>query len=310
MLVTKESFSIVDVIQQLSMSRTMEQVIDVVAHAARVLTKADGATFILREDNLVYYVNEDAIGPLWKGSKFPIESCISGMAITRREAIYIPDITLDPRVPFELYRETFVKSLLMVPVRVEQPIAAIGIYWAKHHLLTVEEKETLVALANSTSIAIENIQLLSSLQESNASLSKSLQARDEFLSIVSHELNTPLSALKLQLQMTQKKFKQDETRLSPDQFNKSVNHSLMQVDSLSKLISKLLDFSKIQLDLIDLEVSEFDMSQFLAETIETFRPQLHAVNCRLHIELENDLLGKWDRERIGQIFNNIFSNII
>lgn len=302
--------SIVDVVQQLSMARSMERVVEIVSRAARNLTNADGATFILREADKVYYVDENAIGPLWKGRKFPISGCISGIAITRREAIFIPEVEFDPRIPFDLYKETFVKSLFMVPVRMDNPIAAIGIYWAKKHDLTPEEKETLTAIANSTSIAIENIQLLLSLQESNDSLSKSLKARDEFLSIVSHELKTPLSALKLQLQMTQKKFKITEPNLHTDQVNKTFDRSLIQVDSLTKLVSKLLDFSLIQLEMISLDYTPLNLSQVLGEMIEAYRTQLQSINCDLTLKIEDDIVGEWDKERLGQIVNNIFSNII
>ncbi len=48
-----------------------------------------------------------------------------------RQIAVIPDIYLDPRIPHEAYRPTFVKSLVMVPVREADPIAAIGAYWAQ-----------------------------------------------------------------------------------------------------------------------------------------------------------------------------------
>ena len=56
-----------------------------------------------------------------------------------REAVAIPDIYVDPRIPHDAYRPTFVKSLAVVPVRKDDPIAAIGAYWATHHAATEAE---------------------------------------------------------------------------------------------------------------------------------------------------------------------------
>ncbi len=64
---------LVSVVQQLSLARSMETVMAIVRRAARDLSGADGATFILREGDQCHYVDEDAIGPLWKGRRFPHE---------------------------------------------------------------------------------------------------------------------------------------------------------------------------------------------------------------------------------------------
>ena len=56
-----------------------------------------------------------------------------------REAVVIPDIYSDDRVPHEAYRPTFVKSMVMVPIRTNDPIGAIGNYW--DHPYTATEKD-------------------------------------------------------------------------------------------------------------------------------------------------------------------------
>jgi diguanylate cyclase (GGDEF)-like protein len=139
-------------------------VAEIVRHAARGLTGADGATFVLRDGDRCYYRDEDAIEPLWKGQRFPMSACISGWAMLNRQATVIPDIYLDPRIPHEAYRPTFVKSLVMVPIRTLEPIGAIGNYWASPHTASAAQIELLQALADSTSIAMENIQVYAELE--------------------------------------------------------------------------------------------------------------------------------------------------
>jgi hypothetical protein len=159
---------LVGVIQRLAVARALEDVQEIVRTAARRLTHADGATFVLRDGGFCFYADEDAIAPLWKGQRFPLEACVSGLAMTTRESIVIPDIYADPRVPHDAYRPTFVKSMCMVPIRTLDPIGAIGSYWAQPHDVTPTEIMLLQSLADSAAAALENLRLVDELEEARA----------------------------------------------------------------------------------------------------------------------------------------------
>jgi GAF domain-containing protein len=75
----------------------------------------------------------------------------------------IADIYADSRVPHEVYRPTFVKSLAMVPVRAPEPIAAIGAYWADTHEATDEELGAMTLLADNIALALRNVELYDEL---------------------------------------------------------------------------------------------------------------------------------------------------
>ncbi|WP_395659892.1 GAF domain-containing protein [Nocardioides sp.] len=137
---------------------TVPQLADVVRRAARAAGRADGATFVLKEDDRCFYVDEDSIAPLWKGQRFPISSCISGWAMLHGSVVTVPDITLDDRVPQDAYRPTFVRSLLMVPVGA-QPTAAIGVYWAREHHATADEQGRVIAVAEAAAAVLDRIGL-------------------------------------------------------------------------------------------------------------------------------------------------------
>ena len=137
------------VVRDLSGARDLRRVTEVVRHAARRLTHADGVTFVLRDGDQCYYADEDAIAPLWKGRRFPAAACISGWVMQHRRSAAVRDIYQDERILQDAYRPTFVKSLVMVPVRADEPIAAIGAYWAREHLATAGEVLILEALAEA-----------------------------------------------------------------------------------------------------------------------------------------------------------------
>ena len=118
-----------------------QAVIDAVRGAARAVCQSDGITFVLRDGEMCHYVEEDAIGPLWKGQKFPLSSCISGWAMLNARTAVIENVFVDPRIPYDAYLPTFVKSLIMTPVG-EKHVAAMGAYWSQTRTFAAEEVAT------------------------------------------------------------------------------------------------------------------------------------------------------------------------
>lgn len=125
----------------------LASVMRIASEAARRFTHADGATFVLRDGDKCYYADENAIAPLWKGRRFPATSCISGWVMMSGRPAVIEDIASDPRIPLGVYRQTFVRSLAMVPVNNDIPVAAIGVYWATAHRATEAEVKSLEMVA-------------------------------------------------------------------------------------------------------------------------------------------------------------------
>jgi response regulator RpfG family c-di-GMP phosphodiesterase len=162
----------------LAMARGLDEVMAVVRRNARGLTGADGISFVLRENGRCYYADEDAVTPLWKGQRFPMEACISGWAMQHGEIVGIEDIYADDRVPHAAYRPTFVRSLVMVPVRQDDPVAAIGAYWARRHRPQPEVIRALRRIANSAAVAMTNIALVNSL---SAALEEAERAKDAII---------------------------------------------------------------------------------------------------------------------------------
>ncbi|KMO83371.1 sensor domain-containing diguanylate cyclase [Mycolicibacterium chubuense] len=154
-----------DVIQELSLSRTASEVQRIVASTAREMLGCDGATVVIRDRDMCFYADEDAVTPLWKGRRFPMEACVSGWVMVHKQPAVIPDIYADERVPHDAYRPTFVKSLAMVPIRRRDPVGALGAYWAQRRRPTQHELALLQALADVTSVAMENVRAHAVLEQ-------------------------------------------------------------------------------------------------------------------------------------------------
>lgn len=145
--------------RKLVLAHTREGIAGVVRTAARAVTGADGVTFVLGECSRCHYMDENAIGPLWKGQRFPMSICVSGWAMLNGRTAVIDDIYADSRVLHEVYRETFVKSMIMVPVRANAPVAAIGAYWAEKRSFGDDDIWAIEALADRVGEAMRNAAL-------------------------------------------------------------------------------------------------------------------------------------------------------
>ena len=203
------------VVQELSLARDLTAIMQIVRVAARELAGAEGATFVLRDGDLCYYADEYAIAPLWKGLRFPMSTCVSGWVMQNRVGVAIEDVFADARVPADAYRPTFVKSLAMMPIRAQAPIGAIGSYWAARHLASPETLKVLQALADSTSVAMEKVELYAELERRVQQRTGELEAANRELAaaheallelqrqkeaasaLVVHDLKSPAFALML-----------------------------------------------------------------------------------------------------------------
>ena len=131
-------------------------------------------------------------------------------------------------------------------------------------------------------------------------ISISQQKKDEFIGIASHELKTPLTSIKAYLQVLES-IETDETH------KKYVNKSLDSVNKLQQLIYDLLDVSKIQSNQLYLNLTEFEIDNFIDETIAEF--QFVAGDHKI---LRNGSEFKYiiqaDRQRLEQVLTNLLSN--
>lgn len=158
---------LIEASERLAAARSMDEVVEVLRQTAREAVGAEGIAVVIRDEGKCFYVAEDAIGPLWSGSRFDENSCISGWAMQRLETVAIRDVRDDARVPQEAYAPTFVRSMLMAPIGRPRAVAALGAYWSDardHDQETIRRLESLCRLA---AIAIENARLLRQAEQNS-----------------------------------------------------------------------------------------------------------------------------------------------
>ncbi len=162
----------------------------------RTLLGCDGVSFVLREGDQVHYAEEDAIGGLWKGRRFPASACISGWAVEHARPAVIEDIYADPRIPAEAYRPTFVKSLLMTPAGTPEPLAALGAYWATPHTGSAREQLLAACVAEAVHSGLLRCRSADNAAERSEREDRAqVASQQRLLAAVAHDLSNPLSAI-------------------------------------------------------------------------------------------------------------------
>ncbi|KAB8317141.1 response regulator [Tolypothrix campylonemoides VB511288] len=297
---------LVTVVQELSLARSLDEITAIVRRAARELTGADGATFVLREGNMCYYAEENAIQPLWKGRRFPIDICMGGWCMLNQQQAIIEDVYGDERIPIEAYEPTFIKSLVMVPIRKEAPIGAIGNYWAEKHAPTPKEVHLIQALADSTSVAMENVQVYSELEQRVRQRTSELEAANQeleaFSYTISHDLRSPLRSIIGFSELLQMKYNNQLDEQAKQYLNrvstsaKGINTQIDAMLSLHKLTQVELKRETVDLSGIAQEILSHLKAVEANRQVETHVAQGLTVNgdpVLLRVMLENLLSNAW-----------------
>jgi two-component system CheB/CheR fusion protein len=129
--------------------------------------------------------------------------------------------------------------------------------------------------------------------------------KDEFISIASHELKTPITSLKAALQIIERASAKGDTIQAVDSF---IQKALKQVDKLTDLIKDLLDVTKIQSGKLVLRKTKFSLDELVKECVEEQQNSL--ATHKLIVESDTGIIVNADKNRIEQVLVNLISNAI
>jgi PAS domain S-box-containing protein len=190
------------------------------------------------------------------------------------------------------------RSLVAVPLFARgKPLGLVSL--ARTGGAPYDEDDVAVAreLGSRAALAIDNARLFRSATEAIA-------LRDEFLSIASHELNTPLTPLKMQLDSLRR------GRFPAGRVAEKLDSASRQVTRLTRLVSELLDVSRIRSGRLDLEPEPFDLAALLEEVAARLRDEAEQAGVTITVRTDGPCIGSWDRMRIDQVVTNLMTNAI
>lgn len=133
------------------------------------------------------------------------------------------------------------------------------------------------------------------------------RAKDEFLSVVAHELRNPLTSLRGNMQLLQRRLLRTGEAARADDLTR-LDGLIAQTDRIDELVGRLLDVSRADFDRITVECDRCDGVVLVAQAVETARGL--ATGHRLAAVLPDELPVIWDHVRIAQVLDNLLSNAI
>jgi signal transduction histidine kinase len=136
-------------------------------------------------------------------------------------------------------------------------------------------------------------------------------ARDEFLSIASHELKTPLTSLRLWLQNLQYKLNDNPKHLDPENVQNFLSRAVKQTTKLNRLVDDMLDISRIQSGVLSIRKEEFDLQDLILDIKARFDESfLKETGSVIRLQEICSVRGEWDKMRIEQVMSNLLTNAL
>jgi signal transduction histidine kinase len=153
--------------------------------------------------------------------------------------------------------------------------------------------------------------LLQQLQATQAELQHSLNMREEFMSLVAHEMRTPLNTLFLEVQVRLSQLAKNNLSIfTPEHLQKMLGRGERQLKSIMRLIEDMLDVSRIKNGKLSIQPQDANLSSLLRQLAEDLTPLARESETEFVLEIANEVEGHWDAFRIEQIIINLMTNAI
>ena len=294
----------------LASSLEHEVTLERVAHLA-VPTYADGCyVYLLGGGGAVSCVATARAGnqlelPREVGPLAPGESAVSRVITSGRpelcadRGLLPPTPRANPTLPCELAA----RSYLCVPLLVRgQPIGALS-FVSSRHSYDAQDLALAQELARHAALAIDNARLYREARDA-------IRLREEFLSIASHELRTPITAIQLHVQELLRALARNPEGIPPERLRHGLEVVDRQVKRQMHMVKELLDVSRLGEDRLVLRPEPLDLAVLVREVAERFEQELARTGSRLTLHAPAPVPGSWDRLRLEQVVTNLISNAV
>jgi len=196
---------------------------------------------------------------------------------------------------------------LILPLRTRREMLGAIVIAANDpdHRMTDDKLPLAEVLAERAALAIENAKLYTEQVEARRKVEDLSRLKDEFLSIASHELRTPVTSIKGYTQLAKTLIRERDLETSEEY----LDIALDQIDRMSRLILELLDVSRIETGRLEIRREAIDWTTFVRELVH--RHHTAVTDRRFHVNIPDahpTVTG--DRDRLEQVIGNLLENAV
>jgi len=219
--------------------------------------------------------------------------------VTRLDAARYPMTARGPELA-AIAREARVRSMLTVPVLARgAAMGALALAASRRRGFGPEDVALAEDLARLVASTVDTARLYRDAQGA-------IRERDEFLSIASHELKTPLTSLALQSESLRAAARRGDAEGAA----RKAEVVRRNVKRLAALVASMLDVSRIRAGRLELELEDVDLAEVAREVVARFEDEAQRAGCTIALDAREPVVGRWDRLRVDQVLTNLLSNAV
>ena len=294
----------------LSESVTLAAVARAVVRQGRIAVGATaGEVTLLSDDGTAFqtlHAEGDGMAP---GTRYPVEHGLSATdAVRQGRAIYLSSFEewqqLYPAAASRAADGGYVSSATVPLLVNNRPIGVVAFYFTAPVNFDDEYRALLVSVAQDCAQALDRARLYESAQAARGEAENANRLKDEFVSIVSHELRGPLNAI---LGWTAMMRREDA---DPDLAPRALRAVHDNATRQARLIEELLDFSRVSSGRFELHREEVEVGTLVRGVVESLLPETVAKGVTLEFPSAPPARVLGDRNRLEQVFFNLLGNAV
>ncbi|HEX3583856.1 MAG TPA: ATP-binding protein [Thermoanaerobaculia bacterium] len=199
-------------------------------------------------------------------------------------------------------------SLLILPLRTRREMLGALIIAANdpERGMTDENLPLAELLAERAALAIENAKLYTEQVDARRKVEDLSRLKDEFLSIASHELRTPVTSIKGYTQLAKTLIREGDLNTSEEY----LEIALDQIDRMSRLILELLDVSRIETGRLEIRREPIHWPNFVRDVVHHHHTSFSDRRFHLTVPEKTNRIVNGDRDRLEQVLGNLLENAV
>jgi PAS domain S-box-containing protein len=272
--------------------------------AARILVEAGVSSVMATGGVVVIPKPSDGAAPAEGGSSDDSALEIAYALDLAEDSAEVPPLVAEA---FHTGQPVFKDEWGVVPLAIDHRVLAVlGVWFGAPRRVDDDQRGLLLALAEVGAQAIDRAAAHEAERRARAEAEEAVRAQDEFLSIASHELRTPVTAVKATAQLLKRAIERD--RFDATYGTRHLDSIARAADRLGTLVEDLLDISRLRTGQLKLRRQEVDIGQLVHEIVGRYSAT--ETGHQFQVAIRDGMLLDADPVRLEQVLDNLLSNAV
>ena len=291
----------------LASSGLLQQTYDIIVENHAVMPQATGAAIELIEGNMLRYAAVRDSRPEVKSMQLPLVGSLSGRAILTGATLICNDSETDDRVDLEACRRVGLRSMIVTPIPYRGAnIGVLKFYSSEPGVFGDFDELVTQLLVGIIAAGLSQISETEALAM-KGKLLEAVQLKQEFVSMVSHELKSPIAALLGALPLAEDALASGETATG----QRLLAIAMRNTERMKRLVDDLMDVHAMDEGHLTLDLKSVELSEIVSTVLADLEPTARSKQLRFAVtQPQEPIRLNTDPNRLSQAIVNIVANAI